>query len=223
MNVVANNLCFTAQNNVQFQSASFEVTAGQCLIISGMSGSGKSLLLALICGLVDLESGSVRFNGLTKDQMTAEQESQFKKQLGVVFQKPALLSNLTLGENLMLPLIQHYPEMSSSERADRVNLSCRQFELDDYLDKRIEELPNGLQSLASLSRALICGPDLLIWDAPLADRDSIWSNRIIEILKQFKQDGKTIILFSNRKMIIEELADQNLHLVGGRLRTSGQT
>ena len=223
MNVVASNLCFSAQNNVRFQSASFEVTAGQCLIISGMSGSGKSLLLALICGLVDLESGSVRFNGLTKDQMTAEQESQFKKHLGVVFQKPALLSNLTLGENLMLPLIQHYPEMSSSERADRVNLSCRQFELDDYLDKRIEELPNGLQSLASLSRALICGPDLLIWDAPLADIDSIWSNRIIEILKQFKQDGKTIILFSNRKRIIEELADQNLHLVGGRLRTSGQT
>jgi ABC-type lipoprotein export system ATPase subunit len=222
MNVAASNLCFKGQKNSQLHSINFNVASGQCLIISGISGSGKSLLLGLICGLVNLNSGVITFNGLTTDDMTSEQEIQFKKQLGVIFQKPALLSNLTLKENLLLPLIQHFPELPASERTRMVEIICQKFELHRHLEDRIEELSQGLQSLASFARALICRPDLLIWDAPLADIDANWSNRIIDILKQFKKDNKTIILFTNRKRIITELADIHLHLVNGTLETSEQ-
>jgi len=220
VNVVASKLCYKGQKNTELHSINFEVASGQCLIISGISGSGKSLLLGLICGLISLDAGTVTFDGLTTENMTGEQEAQFKKKLGVIFQKPALLSNLTLKENLLLPLIQHFPGLSAAERIQMVELICQKFQLQKHLEDRVEELSQGLQSLASFARALICGPDLLIWDAPLADIDVIWSNRIIQLLKQFKNDNKTIILFTNRKRIITELADSHLHLVNGVLETS---
>lgn len=222
MNVVASDLCFKGQKNSELHSINFDVASGQCLIISGISGSGKSLLLGLICDLINLDSGRVTFDGLTTDDMTGEQEVQFRKKLGVVFQKPALLSNLTLKENLSLPIIQHFPQLPASERAQIVEDMCQEFELHKHLEDRVEELSQGLQSLASFARALICRPDLLVWDAPLADIDANWSNRIIELLKQFKHDNKTIILFTNRKRIITELADVHLHLVNGTLETSEQ-
>ena len=222
MNVVASKLCFKGQKNSELHSINFDVANGHCLIISGISGSGKSLLLGLICGLVNPDSGTVTFDGLTTDDMTAEQEVQFKKQLGVIFQKPALLSNLTLKENLLLPLIQHFPRLSASERTQMVNIICQEYELHQHLEDRVEELSQGLQALASFARALICRPDLLIWDAPLNDIDAIWGNRIIQILKQFKNDNKTIILFTNRKRIITELADIHLNLVNGTLETNEQ-
>ena len=220
MNVVASNLCFKGQKNSELHSINFDVTSGQCLVISGISGSGKSLLLGLICGLVNLDSGTVTFDGLTTDDMTGEQEIQFKKQLGVIFQKPALLSNLTLKENLLLPLIQHFPRLPASERTQMVETICQKFQLHNHMEDRVEELSQGLQSLASFARALICRPDLLIWDAPLADIDATWGNRIIDILKQFKNDDKTIILFTNRKRIIMELADSHLNLVNGTLESN---
>ena len=217
MNLVANNLCFKGYKGNDINNVNFELNTGQCLIISGISGSGKSLLLSLICGLVNADSGAVHFDGLTMQQMTVEQDARFRKRLGVVFQKPALLSNLTISENLLLPLIQHYPDLSENERGVLVESACQQFRLQSCLNDRIEDLSNGMQSLVSLTRALIVEPDLLIWDAPLSDIDMNWSGQIITVLKKMKAGGKTLILFTNRKFLIEEMADVHLHLVEGEL------
>jgi ABC-type lipoprotein export system ATPase subunit len=217
MKVVASNLNFTGQNNNLLHTVNFTVNTGQCLIISGISGSGKSLLLSLICGLVNIDSGSITFNGLTMDEMSKEEDVELKKSLGVIFQKPALLSNLTLKENFLLPLIQHFPQLHTSERMQMVEILSQKFDLHKHLEDRIEQLSQGLQSLAAFARALICNPDLLIWDAPLADIDATWSRKIIDILKQLKKENKTIILFTNRRIIIEELADIHLHLTQGTL------
>jgi ABC-type lipoprotein export system ATPase subunit len=220
--VIASNLNFTGQNNTLLHAINFTVNTGQCLIISGISGSGKSLLLSLICGLVNIDSGSITFNGLTMEEMSKEEEAEFKKSLGVIFQKPALLSNLTLKENLLLPLIQHFPHLHTSERMQMVEILSQKFNLQKHLEDRIEQLSQGLQSLAAFARALICNPHLLIWDAPLADIDATWSRKIIGILKQLKKENKTIILFTNRKTIIEELADIHLHLSQGTLVNNDQ-
>jgi len=117
VNVTVNNLCFKGYRGNNINNVNIELSTGQCLIISGISGCGKSLLLSLICGLVIADSGSVVFDDLTMQQMTTEQDAHFRKRLGVIFQKPALLSNLTILENLLLPLIQHCPELSAVSKA----------------------------------------------------------------------------------------------------------
>ena len=217
MNVTVNNLCFKGYKGNNINNVNIELSTGQCLIISGISGCGKSLLLSLICGLVIADSGSVVFDDLTMQQMTTEQDAQFRKRLGVIFQKPALLSNLTILENLLLPLIQHCPELSDTERGEVVEKACQQFNLQSYLHDRVEDLSNGMQSLVSLTRALIGRPDLLIWDAPLSDIDLNWSAQIIGVLKQMKAREKTMILFTNREILIDEMADIHLNLVDGKL------
>jgi len=222
VNVSVNNLCYKGSKGNSINNVNFELTTGQSLIISGISGSGKTLLLSLICGLVSADSGSVVFDGLSMQEMTAEQEAQFRKQLGVVFQAPALLSNLTICENLLLPLIQHYPNLNRLEREAIVETACQQFNLQGYLHDRAEELSNGMQSLAALTRALIGNPDLIIWDAPLSDIDLKWSVQIIDLLKQMKTEKKTMILFTNREILIDELADIRLYLVEGELKTSDE-
>ena len=217
MNLVANNLSFKGYKGNEISDVNIELNTGQCLIISGISGSGKSLVLSLICGLVNADSGSVRFDGLTMQQMNAEEDASFRKRLGVVFQKPALLSNLTISENLLLPLIQHYPNLSDNERSALVKSACQQFELQHYLHDRIEDISNGMQSLVSLTRALILEPELLIWDAPSSDVDMNLGGQILSVLKQMKARKKSIILFTNRTSLINELADIHLHLIDGKL------
>ncbi len=216
------NLCFKGYKTSYINNASFKVSTGQCLIISGISGSGKSLLLGLICGLVIADSGSVTFNGLTMQQMTTEQDVQFRKRLGVAFQEPGLLSNLTIFENLLLPLMQHYPQLSESAKSAVIEKACKQFNLDSFQHDRVEELSNGMQSLVSLTRALICNPDLLIWDAPLSNIDLRWGRQIIRLLKHMKARQKTMIMFTNKKILIDELADIHLNLVDGELKTSNR-
>ncbi|MFT5665223.1 MAG: ABC-type multidrug transport system ATPase subunit [Gammaproteobacteria bacterium] len=222
MKVSAINLCFKGYKKHDINNANFTVETGQCLVISGLSGCGKSLLLSLICGLVEASSGEVLFDGIRMRQMTIEQDAQFRKRLGVVFETPALLSNLTIKENLLLPLTQHYPMLSGSEREQLVVKSCEQFKLQGFLDDRVEELSSGMQALASLARALICDPELLIWDAPLSNIDLTWSTQIIEKLKSMKAEHKTMILFTNRESLIAELADRHLQLVSGELQNSSR-
>ena len=108
--------------------------------------------------------------------------------------------------------------MSEFERDERVDSACRQFDLGGYLDARVDELSHGIRLLVSFTRALIAGPDLLIWDAPLAGIDLRWSRQIIGILKRMRAEGKSIILFSNKKQLVDEVADFHLFLVGGRLK-----
>jgi phospholipid/cholesterol/gamma-HCH transport system ATP-binding protein len=218
MDVEVKNISFRGSKGNDIKNVSFNLKSGQSLIISGISGCGKSLLLSLICGLIDADSGSVIFNGLSIDEMTAEENEQFRKQLGVVFQEPALLYNLTIFENLLLPLLQHFPLMSDVERALIVEKASQQFNLQRYLHDRVEELSSGMRALASITRALICEPDILIWDAPLADIDLQWGAQIIEVLKKMKSNGKTMIFFTNKKVLIRELADINLQLVDGELK-----
>lgn len=217
MKVAAKELCFRGYKGNDLKNINFDLKTGRCLVISGLSGSGKSLLLSLICGLVAADSGSVSFDEMTMLQMSDGQNAKFRKKLGVVFQEPALLSNLTTAENLMLPLTQHYPMLSESDKNALVVKSCKQFELHDFLHDRVEELSNGKQALASLARALICDPSLLIWDAPLSNIDLPWSAQIITQLKFMKVRQKTLMLFTNREKLIDELADLHLQLVDGQL------
>jgi ABC-type lipoprotein export system ATPase subunit len=218
MRVVADDLCFTGYKGNSLKNISFNLETGRCLVISGLSGSGKSLLLSLICGLVTANTGSVSFDKMTILQMNDEQNAIFRRKLGVIFQQPALLSNLTTAENLMLPLTQHYPLLSDKEKSALILKCGKQFELHDFMDDRVEELANGKQALASFARAIVCDPTLLIWDAPLSNIDLQWSAQIITHLKFMKVRQKTMILFTNTDRLIDELADIHFHLVDGELR-----
>ena len=220
MKVAVNKLSKNGIRGALLDEICFEVAQGQCLVVSGNSGSGKSLLLDIISGLVQPDSGQVLFNQQDLRHMNKQQESLFRKQLSVIFQVPALLSNLTLFENLALPLLQHNSHLSYGQRQHLIIKACSQFNLQHYLDERVEQLTNGSQSLASLARALITDPQLLLWDTALSGIDLKWQSKIITTLKNMKQEKKTLILFTNKQRLIDDIADVHLHLENTRISTS---
>lgn len=191
------------------------VQSGQCLVVSGRSGSGKSLLFSIASGIFRPDRGEVLIDGMAINDMDETQYMAFRKYLGAVFQVSALISNLTLAENLMLPLNQHCPDMACDDKKKLVQEVCHEFGLEDYLDERTDQLSTGLASLAGLARALLIEPKCLLWDAPMAEIDLQWSDHIYARLNHLKHTGTTFILFTNRQKLIERLADVQLDLTRG--------
>ncbi len=194
------------------------INSGQCLVVSGRSGSGKSLLFSILCGVFTPDQGQVLVDGVAIEQMNHDQYMAFRKYLGAVFQVSALISNLTLAENLMLKLNQHGENLSIAQKHQMVFDACHEFGLEDYLELRTDQLSVGLASLAGLARALVIPPKCLIWDAPMAEIDLHWSEHVCNRLKWLKACGTTLILFSNRQRLIEQFADLHLDLSGKTLR-----
>jgi len=212
------NIHFSFGGSKLLNDVNMFVEDGECIAISGGSGSGKSLLFSILCGTLKTDKGQVLANGQDLRDMSSDQNQAFRKTLGAVFQRSALLSNLSLEENLMLPLNLHFPALTQTQKLERVKNIADEFGFSRYLHWRIDRISVGMTCLAGLARALVIEPKCLIWDAPLIDVDQIWNNLVKTKLRQAKDAGATIIIFSNRKDIIDELADRQFVLSEARLR-----
>ncbi len=217
MRLELRDICHKLEQRQLLENINLTVESGQCLVVSGRSGSGKSLLFSIVCGIFPPQCGEVLVDGQSIAQMNEAQNQEFRKHLGVVFQVSALISNLTLAENLMLPLNLYFPDKSCDEKREEVQAICCEFGLESYLDQRTDQLSTGLASLAGLARALLVEPKLLVWDAPMSVIDSKWNEHLKNRLKHLKNVGTTFILFTNRRSIIERLADVRLDLSEGHL------
>lgn len=188
------------------------VHSGQCLVVKGRSGSGKSLLFSIMCGIFNADQGQVLADDQDIMAMSQARHLAFRQYLGAVFQVSALISNLTLQENLLLPLNLYYPAQDMAQKQHQVEVICHEFGLENYMMQRTDQLSTGLAALAGLARALIIEPKCLVWDAPMSQIDLKWSDHVNNRLRHLKNGGTTFILFTNRKRIIEHLADIQLDL-----------
>ncbi|TMP24443.1 hypothetical protein CWB99_22125 [Pseudoalteromonas rubra] len=212
MKIELRNISHSLAEQPILANISITVESGQCLLITGRSGSGKSLLFSIICDITRPQQGTVLIDDIAMPAMTALQYARFRRDLGVIFQVSALISNLTLEENLLLPLNRHHSRLSHDEKLQKVHGICEEFGLTQYLDQRTDRLSSGLASLAGLARALLMEPKALIWDAPMAQVDRHWCRHELALLKHLKEKGTTLILCSNRQELIVSLADQQLQL-----------
>ncbi|MEC4091663.1 MULTISPECIES: ATP-binding cassette domain-containing protein [Pseudoalteromonas] len=212
MKIALKDISHSVADQPILASINVTVEPGECLLITGRSGSGKSVLFNIICDITRPQQGHVLIDDVEIATMTALQYARFRRDLGVIFQVSALISNLTLEENLLLPLNRHHSRLSLDEKRQKVGKICRQFGLTQYLDQRTDRLSSGLASLAGLARALIMEPKALIWDAPMAQVDRAWCQHELELLKDLKDKGTTLVLCSNRQELITSLADHQLHL-----------
>lgn len=215
MKVELRDLGHSIDNREVFAGISATVGGGQCLVVSGRSGSGKSLLFSIVCGILVPHHGSVLIDDIAISQMDNSSYNYFRQSMGVVFQVSALISNLTLRENLMLPLNQHCVDASAAQKQEKVKLISHEFGLDEYLDKRTDQLSTGLTSLAGFARALLLEPKCLVWDAPMAEIDLHWVGHVTNRISQLKANGASLILLTNRVELIEKMADFQLDLSKG--------
>jgi phospholipid/cholesterol/gamma-HCH transport system ATP-binding protein len=176
---------------------SFSVERGQTLILLGPAGCGKSVLLKLANGLLGPDSGSIKIFGQEITTMREADLYKLRAHIGMVFQESALFDSIDVEDNVAYRLNEeHVPE---EEVHNRVVEALKFVELEHAINKFPSELSGGMRRRVSIARAIISGPDLILYDSPTGGLDPITSTTIIElVMKQRDVSHTTSLLVTHR-------------------------
>lgn len=180
------------------ENISFAVEHGQTLIILGPAGCGKSVLLKMANGLLRPDSGSIRIFG---QEITAMRESELfamRAHTGMVFQESALFDSMTVEDNVAYRL--HEERVSEDEAHTRVVEALKFVELEAAIDKFPAELSGGMRRRVSIARAIITGPDLILYDSPTGGLDPITSTTIIQLVMKQRDVSQTTSLVVTHRL-----------------------
>ena len=181
----------TALNQV-----SFEIEKGEFVSIMGPSGCGKSTLLNILGMLDKPESGSYTFLEKEVSGLNEKGRSSIRKEnIGFIFQNFNLIDELTVFENIELPLI--YNKVSSAERKERVNKLIEKIGISHRTSHFPQQLSGGQQQRVAVARALVTRPPLILADEPTGNLDSSHGNEVMELLCELNEAGTTIIMVTH--------------------------
>jgi phospholipid/cholesterol/gamma-HCH transport system ATP-binding protein len=166
-----------------------EVAQGETLAVLGRSGTGKSVLLKLIIGLQQPDSGSIRIHGQEVAGLALQQLNEIRKKIGFLFQSSALYDSLTVEENVAFPLIRH-TGMSDVQRKQRVRELLSSVGMEQDLEKLPSQISGGMQKRVGLARALALSPDILLLDEPTAGLDPLTAEEIAELILKLHKERK---------------------------------
>jgi len=181
----------TALNNVNL-----EINEGEFVAIMGPSGCGKSTLLNILGLLDNPTSGELFFNASQVDGYNERQRTNLRKEnIGFVFQSFNLIEELTVYENVELPLL--YMKVSSSERKKRVNEALDRMKITHRAKHFPQQLSGGQQQRAAIARAVITNPKLILADEPTGNLDSANGEEVMNLLTQLNETGTTIVMVTH--------------------------
>ena len=198
-----------------------EVHDGQTTTIIGKSGTGKSVLLKHMIGLLSPTEGNILFRGKLVDEMSRKELDELRSQFSYCFQNNALFDSLTVFENVSLPL-QQTTRMSKREIDGKVMERIDQLELSEVAHKYPSELSGGMQKRVALARALITDPKIVLFDEPTTGQDPIRKNAIFSmIVHNQKRFGFTTIMISHDIPDVFFISDRILVLYDGQIIFQG--
>jgi ABC-type lipoprotein export system ATPase subunit len=201
--------------------ASFTFTEQQFITITGPSGSGKSTLLYLLGGLDRATKGNLLVDGVDMRRLSGRRENRLRRRkLGFVFQSFHLLPNLTALENVMLPMQLAGGKSRAHMRERARDLLMEVGISEDRHNHKPGELSGGQQQRVSIARSLANDPRIILADEPTGNLDSYSSKLVVQLLKSFAEQGRTVIVVTHDGSIAK-LADLRIQLVDGRLKGTG--
>jgi phospholipid/cholesterol/gamma-HCH transport system ATP-binding protein len=174
-----------------------KIYEGQVTTIIGLSGSGKSVLLKHIIGLLKPDQGTILFQGRPMDDMKRSESAANLARISYMFQDNALFDSMTVYDNIALPL-RETTHLSKNEIDQRVMARIAQTELDEAIHKYPSELSGGMQKRAALARALVTDPKIVLFDEPTSGQDPVRKNAILGMIAQYQRKfGFTAIMVSH--------------------------
>ncbi|MBR1883979.1 MAG: ABC transporter ATP-binding protein [Clostridia bacterium] len=182
------------ENKVRvLDNINIEIKEGEFVSLMGQSGSGKSTLLYLVGGLDRPTSGSILLNGKDINKLNDSEMSKFRrKNIGFVFQFYNLVQNLTVEENIMLPVVMNGEKESAYK--ERLDYILKTIGLEEKRKSLPKELSGGQQQRVSIARAIILNPSIIFADEPVGNLDSKSGKEVMELFKKINEEEHITIL-----------------------------
>lgn len=201
--------------NVVLRDLSFRTNEGEILFILGTSGTGKSVLLKLIVGLLRVTSGEIYLNSQKISNLSEEEFFPVRRKCGMVFQHPALFDSMSVLENVAFGI----RELSDEEMRARVIETLKVVDLgEDTLPLKTSRLSYGMQKRVSLARTLAVKPDVLLFDEPTTGLDPVTTRSVNQLIRSSSKEYKcTSLVVSHDMESALTLADRILVLSKGRI------
>lgn len=209
-------------NNRVLIDFSADLHDGENLVVLGRSGSGKSVLIKCIIGLLKPDAGSI--NVLGKDILSLDHDEldRIRVRIGFLFQSNALYDSMTVRKNLEFPMRRHWIEISEEESDRRVMEVLDNVGLKHTVDMMPAELSGGMQKRIALARTLILKPDIILYDEPTSGLDPITGKEICNLILEIQQRYKTSsIIISHDMKCVKTVADNIAVILDGRCHATG--
>ena len=193
------------------------IKEGELVVLKGASGSGKSTILSLIAGLSKPTNGEVIVDNKRISKLPDDFLSLYRREnIGFIFQKYNLIPSLSVQDNILVPLIPDNPDEESIEK--KLHYIMEKFNIIHKKEITVKNLSGGEQQRVAISRSMINDPKIIIADEPTANLDEKLSLNFIEILKQLKSTGKTIIIATHDPLFFElDFVDKIIDVRNGEI------
>jgi putative ABC transport system ATP-binding protein len=194
-----------------------KIDKGELVVLKGVSGSGKSTVLSLIASLTKPTEGEVIVDSQRVSKLPDNFASDYRqKSVGFIFQKYNLIPTLTVQENILLPLVPTNPD--EDEARAKLERVVELFNISDKKSTVVRNLSGGEQQRVAIARAIINDPKIVIADEPTANLDKKLSLDFIEMLRNLKESGKTIVVATHDPLFFElDIVDRIIEMRNGRL------
>jgi phospholipid/cholesterol/gamma-HCH transport system ATP-binding protein len=199
---------------------SFEVPAGRAFCLLGRSGTGKSVTLRHIVGLVRPDRGRVLVEQHDMTTIEGRELAAVRKHIGFLFQNAALFDSMSVGDNVAFPMRRH-TEWSEADIRERAARKLADVGLEQEFDKMPADLSGGMKKRAGLARALALDPPILLVDEPSAGLDPITAAEIDDLLVKTKQAGTTLVVVTHNIPSARVIGDTFGVLHAGRMLAAG--
>jgi phospholipid/cholesterol/gamma-HCH transport system ATP-binding protein len=210
-------------NNVVLRDINLQVNKGESVVVLGKSGTGKSVLIKCIVGLIQPDGGELVILGKNIPELNQEQLDEVRKKVGFLFQSAALYDSMTVRENLEFPLKRHAEFKEKGNLTEAVEEALSNVGLIDAIDKMPSELSGGMRKRVGLARTLIMKPDIMLYDEPTTGLDPVTSKEISElILSMQKKFHTTSIIITHDMACAKMTADRIVVLKEGVYAAEGK-
>ena len=199
---------------------SFDIPAGTAFCLLGRSGTGKSVTLRHIVGLMQPDSGQVFVDDRDIGALSGRELGEVRTHMGFLFQNAALFDSMSVGDNVAFPLRRH-TKLADAEIRERAGQKLADVGLEDAHDKMPGDLSGGMKKRAGLARAMALDPSILLVDEPSAGLDPITAAEIDDLLVATKRRGTTLVVVTHNSPSARVLGDDFAMLHEGRMLVHG--
>ena len=219
--IQVSNICKAFSGKAVLKDVSLDIQEGETMAIIGRSGSGKSVLMKHIVGLLQPDTGSVTVDGIDINAVPYNQLRKIRQQFGVLFQGGALFDSMDAYDNVAFPL-RRFTGLPEREIKERVLRCLKMVQLPDVGPKKPSELSGGMQKRVALARAVALEPRYIIYDEPTSGLDPQTSNTINELINAMARElNATSIVVSHDMHSVLDIADRAAFIYQGRIHWSG--